>query len=486
MAGSVRRKLVRGVLWNTIEKFFVQGVSFVLGIILARLLSPSDYGLIGMLTVFLAVSGQFIDGGLYNALVQKKECKEIDYSTVFVINMTMAIVIYMILFFTAPLIAGFYNEPLLTDLTRVIGINFILGAFNTVQRAKLNKAVDFKSLAKINVTSTILSGTVGVFMAFTGLGVWALVGQRITSTIVNLFLLPLFSKWKLSIKFSKKSFHKLFGYGSKLMVTGLYSILINNISTLFIGKTYNSAQLGYYTKGLGYPNLIANIVYGVLGSVTFPVLSSLQDDKEHLIRVYKKCLFLIALVVFPVMVLLALLAKPLVLILLTEKWLPCVVFLQITCFAKLFYPLSALNMNILNAVGRSDLFMKLDFSKAPLILGTLAITIPISVEAIVWGNLFTAFVCFFINAYLPGKMFGYGAWKQIKDWKYILLSLIIMSIVLILLLNLIDNMWMQLIVGGITGPLIYLCCCLLFGVIRKENLQSIFVSIKQKLGIKNG
>ena len=480
MAESIKKILAKGIFWNIIEKFFVQGVGFVIGIILARLLSPSDYGLMGMLVIFIAISNQFVDGGLFKALIQKKDCSNRDYSTVFVTNFAMAVAIYGILFICAPYIASFYEEPILTDLTRVIGLNFILGSFNSIQRAKLQKSVDFKSLAKINAISHVLSGLTGVVMAYNGFGVWALVGQSIVSTIIGIFLFPLYSKWKLSFQFSFDSFKQLFGFGSKLMITGLFSIIINNISTLFIGKTYNSSQLGYYTKGQNYPTLISNIVYGVLGTVTFPVLSNLQDDKDYLVQVYKKCLFLIALVVFPAMILVALLSKPLVLLLLTEKWLPCVVFLQIKKKKKMFTPLSALNMNILNAVGRSDLFMKLDFSKAPLILGTLAITIPISVEAIVWGNLFTSFICFFINAYLPGKMFGYGAWDQIKDWKFIFLSLFLMSICVILICTTTNSVWLKIIIGGIIGVSVYIGSCLIFGVIKKDFLKSLYQNVKSK------
>lgn len=475
---------MKGMVWSSIEKICVQGVSFIVGIILARLLTPSDYGLIGMLSIFLAISQKFIDGGLPSALIQKKDCTDVDYSTVFVTNIAMAVLFYTILFFCAPLIANFYNEPILKDLTRVIALNFILGSFNTIQRTKLYKAVDFKSLAKINVSSSLISGVTGITLAYSGFGVWALVAQGIVSTIVNVILLPFFSKWNFSLRFSKKSLKRLFGYGSKLMISAFYSIIINNISTMFIGKTYNSAQLGYYTRGQGYPSLIANTVYSVLGSVSFPILSNLQDDKERFLRLYKKGLFMIALVVFPPLILLALLAKPLVIILLTEKWLPCVIFIQIMCIARLFYPLSALNLNVLNAVGRSDLSMKIDFSKAPLLLITLAITIPISVEAIVWGQLFNSFICFFINAYLPGKMFGYGAFQQIKDWKYIILSLLIMSASLLIFIHIVDNSWIQLIVGGLGGIAIYLSCCLTFGIIEKRQLVNYFHKITQRFHFK--
>lgn len=471
MADSVRSKLLHGVAWNFTEKILVKAVSFVISIILARLLAPSDYGLTGMLAVFLSVSSVFIEGGLAKALIQRQDCQDIDYSTAFVTNVSMSLVIYVVLFFAAPLIADFYDEPLLVSLTRAMALTIVLGSFNIVQRAKLMANVDFKSLAQINVLSIIVTGAIGITMAYLGYGVWALVGQAIGSTLFLIFIFPFYSKWKPSLRFSKESFSRLFGFGSKLMITGVYSVIFNNIATICIGKAYKSQQLGYYTRATQFPDLISFTVNDVLGTVTFPVLSELQNDKDRLVAVYRKSLLATALVIFPVMVLCALLAYPLVLILLTEKWVPCVVLMQWLCLARIFTPLSALNMNILNAVGRSDLFMKLDFSKAPLTIIILAITIPISVEAIVIGSFVDSFLCFFINAYLPGRMFGYGAWQQLKDWKYIILSILLMSVAVYLFMLVVQNVWLQLFIGGTIGIVVYSACCYFFKVIDDDMLR---------------
>lgn len=471
MADSVRSKLLHGVAWNFTEKILVKAVSFVISIILARLLAPSDYGLTGMLAVFLSVSSVFIEGGLAKALIQRQDCQDIDYSTAFVTNVSMSLVIYVVLFFAAPLIADFYDEPLLVSLTRAMALTIVLGSFNIVQRAKLMANVDFKSLAQINVLSIIVTGAIGITMAYLGYGVWALVGQAIGSTLFLIFIFPFYSKWKPSLRFSKESFSRLFGFGSKLMITGVYSVIFNNIATICIGKAYKSQQLGYYTRASQFPDLISFTVNDVLGTVTFPVLSELQNDKDRLVAVYRKSLLATALIIFPVMVLCALLAYPLVLILLTEKWVPCVVLMQWLCLARIFTPLSALNMNILNAVGRSDLFMKLDFSKAPLTIIILAITIPISVEAIVIGSFVDSFLCFFINAYLPGRMFGYGAWQQLKDWKYIILSILLMSVAVYLFMQVVQNVWLQLFIGGTIGIVVYSACCYFFKVIDDDMLR---------------
>ena len=481
MADQIKKQLVSGLLWNALEKFLLQGVTFFIGIILARLLSPSDFGLIGMLSVFLYIINAFVNSGLNSALVQKHNCSSLDYSTVFTVNLVIAITGAVILFFAAPSIANFYHEPLLTPITRVLGINVILSALNIVHRSQLTIKVDFKSLAKINVINTIVGGTVGIVMAYTGFGVWSLVGQSMASTLSGMILLPIYSKWKPSIRFSKQSFHQLFGYGSKLLVTSIYSVIINNISTLFIGRTYSSKDLGFYTKANQTPNTVSNFIYGILGTVTFPVMSEIKEDKERMLRLYKKALYTTAMLVFPMMMLFCVLSKSFIVVALTEKWLPCLTMMQLYCFARMFTPLSALNISVLNASGRSDLFMWMDLSKAPLILGALAITISISVEAIVWGSTVVTIICFFINSYLPGRLYGYGAFKQLYDWRYIILSVAIMTTCVWLLVHYLKNYWLQLILGGIVGSIVYLVCCLLFGVIKKEMLQELVVKIKQKL-----
>ena len=478
MSQSVRSQLLHGVAWNFIEKVLMRGASFLIGIILARLLTPEDYGLVGMLAIFFTLSNVFIEGGLAKALIQRKECNDIDYSTAFVSNIGMSLCIYFILYISAPWIADFYNEPILIELTRISALSIIFGSFNVVQRARLMSQVNFKSLAQINVISTIISGIVGIIMAYFGCGVWSLVGMTICTSVLLFFLFPFYSRWRPSIHFSKSSFRNLFGFGSKLMITGIVAVIVNNISTIFIGRYYKSDQLGYYTRASHFSELIAFTAFEVLGNVTFPVLSGLQDDRERLVMVYRKSLFFTALFICPIMVLCTLLAKPIVIILLTEKWLPCVILMQWLFLTRLFTPLSALNMNILNAIGRSDLYMKLDFAKIPLDIIILVITIPIGVKAIVIGNFINSFVCFFVNAYLPGKIFGYGSLQQIYDWRYILLSIMIMTISVVLILVFISNVWLQMICGGFLGIAVYLSCCFYFRIIDDDLIRLIKIKLK--------
>lgn len=469
----MKKSLVNGMLWNAIEKIVVKGSAFIIGVILARILSPSDYGLIGMLSIFIALSNVFIESGFAKALIQNKDRKDIDFSTAFVTNVSISIVIYLLLFFAAPYIANFYNEPFLSLITRVLSLNFILGAFNIVHRAKLMADVDFRSLAIINFGGTIIGGCVGVVLAYMGYGVWALVFQTLASTFSMMFLFPFFSKWTPSLRFAKQSFHRLFNFGSKLLVTGVVTTIVNNLTTILIGRYYKSEALGYYTRATQYSELAAYTINDVFNATTFPVLSSLQDDRERLIYIYRRILFYTALVTFPLLTLFALLAEPLVVIMLTDKWLPCVVLLQILCFARMFTPISSINMNLLNAIGRSDLFMKLDLFKIPYTLLAIVIAIPFGVEAIVWANLTTTFISFFVNAYLPGKIFGYGAFQQLKDWRYIIIAVSIMSVSVYLVRIIIQNYWLQMVVGLLVGLISYIGCCLLFKQIDINELKSI-------------
>lgn len=473
MSETVTGKFKSGIIWNSIEKIFVQGTSFVIGVILARLLDPSDFGLIGMLGVFIALSNTLVDSGMSNALIQKHNCTDKDYSTVFVMNMIMSVIIYVILYFLAPSISSFYNEPLLCDLTRVLGLQFVLSAVNIVHRAKLTINTDFKSLAIINVISSLISGITGVILAYAGLGVWALVLQSISSIVVSMILFPFYSKWKPSFRFSGNSFKPLFSYSWKLVVTGIYSTIINNVYTIVIGKFYNSKDLGYYSKGSSAPTTFSNVIYSILGGVSFPVMSSIKEDRERMLNIYKKSLFMTALLVFPFMSLLATLSRPLVCVLYTEKWLPCVFVMQMFCLSRIFTPLSAINISILNASGRSDLFMKMDFSKLPLTILTMCITLPLGINAMAIGSLLETFICFFINCYFPGKLYKYSAWEQIKDWRYILLSALVMNAAVFFLMRLFCNPWLQIFVCGTIGGCIYLFCCFVFKIVNKQVLIDI-------------
>ena len=331
--------------------------------------------------------------------------------------------------------------------------------------------MDFKSLAKINFLGTLVGGIGGILMAYKDFGVWALAGQYLISTLTMTILFFKYSHWTPTLHFSFISFKKLFRFGFNLLIAGSITTIFNNIATIAIGKLYKSSQLGYYTRANQFTDMIAWTINDVLGNVTFPILSELQNDRERLISIYKKSLFYTSLITFPIMTLLAILAKPIILLLLTEKWLPCVALLQILCFARMLTPLSAINMNALNAIGRSDLFLKIDLSKLPIDIFFLIVTIPLGIKAIVIGNLISTVICFFINAYYPGKILNYGPIKQLKDFIRIFISIGVMSIFVILIRTHIDNVSLQLLLGSILGITIYIICCKIFNIISFSHFN---------------
>ncbi len=452
---SLKSMATKGMLWSALDKFAVQGGQFIIGIILARLLMPEDFGLIGMLSIFIAISQTFIDSGMGSGLIQKKNRSNVDFSTVFVFNLVVSVSFYGILFTTAPLIARFYETPQLVLLTRVLAINIIINSLAIVQRSKLIINIDFKTIAKVNVVSVLSGGLVAVYFAYTGWGVWALVIQNLVRALVSVVMFWILSHWKPSLIFSKESFKTLFGFGSKLLVSGLYATGLNEIYNISIGKVYSASELGYYTRSKQFAEVSAGTVTSIIQQVTYPILASIQDNKERLVSVYSRLIKMTAFLVFPAMTLLALLAHPFIMLLLTDKWAPAIVLLQWLCFARVVTPISALNMNILNAVGRSDLFLKVDLAKAPIIIATLLITIPLGVKAIVIGNVITSVISFFINAYLPGKLFGYGAKQQIKDMILIFIATAVMAIAVFLITLLFENYYLQLGLGLITAIVFY-------------------------------
>lgn len=474
--GELRSKALRGVLWSAIDKAGVKAVAFIVSIVIARILSPADYGVIGMILVFIVVANIFIDSGMSQALVQRKNRSAADMATAFYFNIAISVICYIILFFCAPAIANFYSVPMLVPILRVLGLNIIIAAFATVQRANLLAKLDFKTIAVVNICSVTVSGIVGIWMAYTGYGVWALVGQQMSSMLTSSCVFWLFGRWHPTAPFSKESFRILWNFGSKLLATGLVSTIIREINSVAIGRIYRSEELGYYTRAVQTSDMVAITTNEVINAVTFPVLSSLQDNREQMVSVYSRMLGMTAFFIFPIMTGLAVIAKPFISVLLTDKWLPAVVLLQWLCFARMFTPISSLNMNILNAIGRSDLFMKLDFSKIPLTIATMAITIPIGVEAMVIGSFINTFICYFINAYLPGKLFNFGVKAQFRIFWRIMLSTALMALVTWLAIFKIENDLAQLIVGILSGIFSYTLFSLLFRIKELTEIKEIITS----------
>lgn len=452
---SLKSKTTKGIIWNLIEKITVYGVQFIISIIIARILMPSDYGLIGMLTIFIALADMFIDSGFAKALIQKQDRSEIDFSTVFFFNLLVSSLVYILMFFLAPLIAEFYKTPELNAIIRVFFISIVIRSFALVQNVKLVIEINFKTRAIINSVAVILSGCVGLGMAYSGFGVWALVFQNIANGFFYVTMLWIFRSWRPKLVFSINSFKQLFKFGSKLLFAGTVATIVNNLYTVLIGKFLSAKDVGYYTRGTQTTNLLSNTITDVIQNVTFPVMTSIQDDNERLFQIYRKLIRFTMFLVLPVMVSFALIAEPFVRLFLTEKWLPAVPVIQWLCIARIFTPVSALNLNMLNAKGRSDLFMKVDLSKLPLTLGALLITFRYGIVTIVIGQTIVTFICFFINAYYPGKILGFGALKQLKEFSPMLIAIAIMTFVVYMVVKFIPFDILKIGCGLLLGFTVY-------------------------------
>lgn len=456
MAESLKQQTAKGVLWSAIERFSVQGLQFILGVVLARILMPSDYGLVGMLTIFIAISQTIVDSGFGSALIQKKDRNEVDYSTAFYFNIVVGLVLYFILFFSAPLIAQFYDTPQLESLTKVIGINIFIASLAIVQRAKLTIKLDFKTQARASLTSVVIGGVIGITMAYNGFGVWSLVVQTLIRNGLNTILLWFLSKWVPRDKFSKESFKGLFSFGSKLLGAGLLATIFSNVYLLIIGKIFSAGDLGYYTRAKQFQQLPSQNITGILQRVTYPVLSQIQDDEDRLKKTYRKFIRLAAYIIFPLMIGMAIVAKPLVFVILTEKWLPAVPLLQILSVSGLLFPIHAINLNILNVKGRSDLFLKLEIIKKVVITITILATFSFGIKALVMGQVFTSFIAFFINTHYSGKLIDYGSKKQLIDLAQIAALCLPMGIVVFLIVYFVNSELLQLLISVPAGALFYL------------------------------
>ena len=456
MAESLKNKTVKGTIWSTLERFSVQGIQFVVMIIMARLLTPEDYGLVGMLAIFIAVSQSLIDSGFSQALIRKQDRSEIDNSTVFYFNIGVGILLYFILFFSAPLIADFYKEPLLVPITRAIGLSLVFNSLVVVQRALLTIKLDFKTQAKASATGAIVSGILGIWMAYSGFGVWAIVWQQLSNLAVITILLWILSHWKPIWAYSWKSFKELFGFGSKLLASGLLDTLYRNLYLIVIGKVFKASDLGYYTRAHQFTDFASSNVTGILQRVTYPVLCTIQNDDSRLADVYRRLLKTSAFIIFPLMMGLAAVARPMILSFLTEKWLFSAVIIEVLCFAQMWYPVHAINLNLLQVKGRSDLFLRLEIIKKILGVIMLCITLPLGLIPMCWGMLVNSIIALIINTHYTGKLINLGFLAQMKDLlPTLLLSLGVGATVYFTVSLITMNSWALLGLGVAEGIILY-------------------------------
>lgn len=464
-------------MWSSIDRFSTQGIQFVFSILIARQLLPSDYGVVAMLGIFLAVSQTFIDSGFGTALIRKIDRTDTDFSTVFYFNIVVAAFFYLILWFAAPYIAAFYEIPLLEDVTRVVALTLIFSSLSGVQNAKLSIAIDFKTRAKISVSVTLLTGAIGLWMAYNGYGVWALVVQSVFASLLGTVLLWCLVRWIPKRTFSWQSFREMFSFGSKLLASALLDTIYNNMYTLIIGKFFSSATLGLYSRASSLARYPSSNITGVLQGVTFPVLSSIQNEPERLAGAYKRFLRLSAFVIFPSMIGLAAVADPLIRLVLTDKWEGCIYLLQIVCFSMMWYPIHAINLNLLQVKGRSDFFLKVEIIKKIQGVLILFITVPMGIVAMCYGSVVSSLLCLIYNTYYTQKLIGYGYVAQMKDLLHILVHSLVMGAGVWCIVQMFDSLWWQLIVGVLSGAVYYIAGA---SLMRFEELDEVISLVRKK------
>lgn len=479
MIEDLKSKALHALFWSFLERFGQQGIQFVISIILARLLFPEDFGLVAMLAIFMGIAQSFINSGFGQALIQKQVSTRIDECSIFYFNIFVGFLAAGLLCLSAPWIAGFYNQPLLVPLTYALSLNLIINAFGLVQIVLLTKHIDFKTQFKISVVAIAISGTLSVTMAFKGFGVWSLVAQSLSSNFFRTILVWFFNTWRPSLEFSFVSLRNMFAFGSRLLASGLLETVFQNIYLVVIGKLFSPMVLGFYFQGKKIQELPVINISGIVNRVTFPVFSSVQDDKPRLKRGIRKALTLLVMINFPMMIGLAVVAEPLVLVLLTDKWLPCVPYLQLLCVVGMLYPIHLINLNALKAQGRTDLFLRLEILKKILIVIAIAVTYRWGIIAMIYGQIATSCLAYFLNAYYTGKMLDYPITEQIQDMMPSLTLACIMGTgVYVLKYTSISNDLTLLFAQVVAGIVFFTILCFIF---RVSFFTEVIEIVKAKL-----
>ena len=412
---SLKDKTVKGVAWSGIDNIAHFGVSFVVSIVLARLLSPEDYGLIGITAIFTVICNAIIGGGFSAALIRKKDATDDDYNTAFIVNLGVSLLLYAVIFICAPLIAAFFERQELVALTRVLSLGMIIGALAIVQQTRLTKRIDFKAQTKITIIASVVSGIIGILMALLGFGVWALVAQQLASQTMRTVLLWFVNRWMPRMQFSSVSFHELFGFGWKLMLSGIIAAVWRELYQVVVGKFYSPATLGQYTRAKNFSQLLSSNLTSIIQRVTYPVLSTVQDDKERMVSAYRRIIKVTMFVTAISLFFLGGISEPLLYCLIGPKWHEASVYLPFICMSSSLYPLHAINLNMLQVLGRSDLFLGLEIVKKIVGLIPLSVCIFYGVLPMLYVNLFIACINYMLNSYFSGKLLGYSSWMQFMD-----------------------------------------------------------------------
>jgi O-antigen/teichoic acid export membrane protein len=478
---SLKQQALSGVFWSSAQLYGSQLIAFVISWILTRLLLPADFGLIALLAIFTGIASVLLYGGLTNSLIRSEHLDDEDYSTVFYFNLIGSTLFYIGVFFTAPLIAAFYDQEQLTLIVRVYCTTFIINAFAAIQTTRLTKNLDFKTQLKVSVPSIIIGGAVGIAMAYAGFGVWSLVFSSIVQTTASTVQLWYWAKWRPVWVFNMLKFKKHFSFGINLMTSGVIDRLFTNAYTIIIGKFFSPATVGFYNRADTLQMLPVNNISAIITKVTYPLFATIQNDDLRLKNVYKRIMQMVIFLVAPTLMIMAALSEPLFRFMFTATWLPAVPYFQILCFTGMLYPIHSYNLQILNVKGRSDLFLKLEIIKKILIVVVIFASFQFGIYGLLWGSVFISLMAFLINTHFTGKFLNYSAWEQTKDlFPAIGLSLGIGSVVYgfdSIVKNTLSYDFLRLIVSGVLGTALYLSIAF---VTKMNSFQELMLIVKRK------
>lgn len=468
---SLKQKTVSGVGWSAADAFLGQGVSFLVGLILARLLSPEEYGLIGIVTIFTTVMLGVVDSGFSNALIRKQKVTEDDFSTLFFFNLVVSIGLFVLLFFSASWIAAFFARPQLVSLVRVMGLLLIIQAFSIVQNTILTRRVDFKTKTKASLISAVFSGIIGIVMAFASCGVWSLVGQQLSRQLLYTVCLWFFNKWWPTIKISVDSLRYMWGFGWKLLVSGLLENIWKELYQVVVGKYYSPAMLGQYTRSKEYARIFSSNLTSIVQRVSFPVLSQVQDDRERMVGAYRRVIKVTMFITAVIMISMGAVSEPLIYCLIGPQWHIAATFLPLICISMSLYPLHAINLNMLQVQGRTDIFLYLEILKKIIAMIPICLGIFVNIYWMLVGTIITGIISFFLNSYYTGKKLRYTSWMQLKDIAPSYGIAFIVAISIYFLKDLPISNWVILPLQIIIGTII------LFVICEKARLEE-YVEVK--------
>ena len=472
---GLKEKTVRGISWSLAEQFGLQGLRLVIGIVLARILTPADYGLVGMIAVFFAVAQVFIDGGFSISYIQKKEVTPEDANTVFYTNLLTSIIVYVLFWFSAPLIARFYGQPQLVELTRVLSVVLIINSFNIIQVAQLTRDVNFRRKTTISLVATMGSGILGILAALNGYGVWSLVIQQITGRLFSTAGFWILARWKPGMSYSSASFRKMFSFGAWALAANLLRTLFDNIYTLTIGRVFSVAQVGYYTKAQQFQLMASQSLISAIGAVSFPVLSKLQADETQMTAAMKKFMRSTLFFIIPLMITLLIVAKPFTLIFLTEKWAPIIPLLKLLCIVGILYPIHMVNVQALTAYGKIKQGFITELIKNGMRIANIIVMSRYSVMHIVAGEVAVSSLSLFVNTVYIKKYFGYGLMKQMNDMKELIAGGVVSALTGLIATSLSSSLWMGLILGSVMVMTVFYLFQYVFN-------RSLFVELKSFAG----